>query len=108
MESEIQRRIGKILLMKRYIVIRFNSGGMYTNGSFIRFYTLLNNGKSSGLPDLAFMRSNKIWFIEVKGPSGKLKDSQKEFIKLAKEYDIPVMVTDSWEDVLDYVNQLSD
>jgi len=105
-ESDIQRRIGKILLLKHYIVIRFNSGGMYTNGNFIRFYTLLNTGKSSGLPDLAFMRDNKIWFIEVKGLKGKLKDSQKEFIELARIYNIPVMVTNSWEEVLNYVEKL--
>lgn len=105
-EAEIQKRIGKILLLKNYIVIRFNSGGMYSNGNFIRFYTLLNNGKSSGLPDLAFMKNNKIWFIEVKGPKGRLKDSQREFLDLANRYNVPVLVTDNWEEVLDYVNRL--
>jgi hypothetical protein len=105
-EKDIQRRIGKILLLKNYLVIRFNSGGLFMNGHFYWFYRILNNGKNSGLPDLQFMRDNKTWFIEVKGRDGILKDSQKEFIELAQQYHIPVLVTSSWEEVLNYVESL--
>lgn len=98
-EGKIQKAIIQLLLIKGYLVIRFNSGGMTLDKRFIRFYTIENTGKSSGLSDIAFMRDSKITFIEVKSKTGKQTDNQKEFEALCKRYKMDYYIFNNWYDV---------
>ncbi|MRS02115.1 hypothetical protein EG832_02610 [bacterium] len=105
-ESDIQKRIGQILIWKGYLVIRFNSGMMKSAGRHIRFYRILNNNQSSGLPDLAFMKNGSITFVEVKAGKGKSSESQNDFASLANQFGINTITTNSWKSLLDHVNQM--
>ena len=98
-EKEIQQQIGELLVKLGYLVIRFNSGGRFMNGNYVRFYTILNNNRSAGLPDLAFMRNSRIIFVEVKTEKGKLRDTQQEFKTLAANNGIEIWTARSWEEV---------
>lgn len=102
-ESIILKEIVELLLSMNYLVIRFNSGVYSSNNRFVRFYTILNNGKSSGLPDLAFMKDGKITFVEVKAPNGRVGVAQNEFIELAQKHNTKVIVTNNWIDLLNII-----
>lgn len=106
-EHNTQMAIGKILLLKKWLVVRINSGAIkIDNVRFVRFYTIMNNGKSAGLPDLIAFKGSQYLLIEVKRSKGKLSDSQKSFIELANNYNIQVVIADNWEIVYDIVNKL--
>lgn len=107
-ESEIQSKIVEVLKMKKYLVVRINSGMRAIGKRMIRFYQIMNNGATAGFPDLIAIKNNKILMIEVKSKTGKLREAQKDFIKLAAIFGNSILVTDSWEEVLNYVEQKSD
>src|SRR3990167_9806075 len=48
-----------------------------------------------GFPDLVIFHENKLYFIEVKTPTGKLSTEQLEFKKLAEGAGIPYIVARS-------------
>lgn len=100
-EGEVQKSIVKILTLKQYYVIRFNSGAMAIDNRYFRAY-ILPNGTSKGLPDLMVFKNGITTFIEVKRKGGKLRDSQKEFIEKIGNYGIKTVVADNWETVLNY------
>lgn len=107
LEHDIQNAIARILMLKGYLVIRYNSGAVVDEGKrFVKFYTIMNNKESKGHPDLMFMRNGKSWFVEVKRPKEKLRPSQEKFCEIAKFYGMTVIVATSWEQVHDYVNNL--
>jgi len=105
-ESDIQKRIAQILILKGYLVIRFNSGAARVGTRYIRFYQIMNNNHDAGLPDLAAMKNGGILFIEVKSQGGRVRSSQKSFKELADRYGIQTLITSNWEQVLEYVNHL--
>ena len=96
-ESSVQKSIVRLLIMKKWLVVRMNSGGMKTQTGFVTFYRIENTGKCSGLPDLIAFRGNEYLFIEVKGEGGKLRESQKQFAEYCKLVNATVHVFDSWE-----------
>ena len=74
-ETEIQRKI-MLELSKYGIVIRQQSGNFYTEyGSRIKV-------GFEGISDLQFISDdgNKVVFIEVKTPTGKIRKEQQNFI----------------------------
>ena len=106
-ESETLKSIAKLAMLKNYLVIRINSGAVKAkyNGKdrYVRFYTILNSGKSSGLPDLLLLKDDKAILVEVKRRGGRARKSQTEFISKAKNYKITVLVIDKQEDILKYL-----
>lgn len=105
-ESQIQKTILQVLKIKRCFTIRFNSGCFRIGKRFVRAY-ILPNGKSAGLPDIHFYtKDGRPHYIEVKRPGGIVRESQMEFIESIKPFNVPVMIADNWEQVLDYVNDL--
>lgn len=107
-ESEIQSKIIEVLKLKKYLVVRINSGVRAIGKRLVRFYQIMNNGATAGFPDLIAIKNNKILMIEVKSKTGKLREAQKDFIKLAAIFGNSILVTDSWEEVLNYVEHKSD
>lgn len=114
-EHTIQDAIIRVLLLKKYMVIRFNSGAFSSETErkdgtkstrFVRFYTIANNKKSAGLSDVWFGKDGKCTYIEVKSKTGRLSKNQEEFIELCNRFKMPIIVADNWEYVLDYVEKL--
>jgi len=106
-EAEIQKNIIEILKLKKYVVVRINSGMRMVGNRAIRFYQIMNNGAISGFPDLLAFKNNQILMIEVKTKKGKLRASQEEFIKLAEKHGNTIIVASSWQEVLKHVEKAS-
>ena len=104
-ESQIQKSIIQILKLKKKFPIRFNSGMFRIKGFWVRAY-ILWNGKSSGLPDIQFIHKGQVHYIEVKKVGGKTSESQDDFIAEMQRINVPVLVSSSWQEVLEYVNSL--
>ncbi len=105
-ESQIQKSIIQILKLKKKFPIRFNSGMFKIGARWVRAY-ILWNGKSAGLPDLQFFHHGQVHYIEVKKKGGKTSESQDDFIQEMQRINVPVLVADNWQIVLDYVNGLN-
>lgn len=103
-ESVIQKGIIQYLILKGWLVIRINSGCRSDNNSFVRFYTIENTNKSSGLTDLIAFKDGKHLFLEVKRVGGKMSPGQIEFKKLAESKGENVYCVDSVEQVI-YLTQ---
>ena len=105
-EAEIQSQIIQILMLKKYVVVRINSGMRMIGKRVLRFYHIANNGSSSGFPDLIAIKNNKIVMVEVKTSTGKLRQSQEEFINLAEKHGNTILVASSWEEVLKHIEAI--
>ena len=81
------------------MVVRINSGAQAVDGRFLRTYTIENNGRSSGMPDVIAVKDGRWLLLEVKTNKGRLSDSQQDFHELAATYGIEVHVVRSVEDV---------
>jgi len=103
-ESVVQKSIIQYLILKGWLVIRINSGCRSDNNSFVRFYTIENSKKSSGVPDLIAFKGGKHLLIEVKRVGGKMSNNQIEFRKLAEVKGENVYCVDSIEQVV-YLTQ---
>jgi hypothetical protein len=97
-EAEIQSDIIKYLV-KRWVVIRFNSGAFMQGDRYVRAYTIANSNKSSGVSDVICFRNGKHLFLEVKSATGSLSDDQKAFRDLAAGFGETVHVVRSVADV---------
>lgn len=97
-EAEIQSDIIKYLV-KRWVVIRFNSGAFMQGDRYVRAYTIANSNKSSGVSDVICFRDGKHLFLEVKSATGSLSDDQKAFRDLAAGFGETVHVVRSVADV---------
>jgi len=106
-EAEIQKNIIEILKLKKYVVVRINSGMRVTGKRAIRFYQIMNNGAISGFPDLLAFKNNQILMVEVKTKKGKLNPSQVDFIELAEKHGNTIIVASSWQEVLRHVEKAS-
>lgn len=106
-ESIIQKQIINFLLKAGYLVVRMNGGSVFVDNRYIRNYTIQNNGKSAGLPDLLVFKNNRCLMFEVKNEIGKLLDSQKDFMKLANYHKFDMIYTvRNYEEVLKIINDL--
>jgi hypothetical protein len=104
-ESQIQNNIADALIRIGFLVIRMNSGAISDrkNKQYVRFYTIANTGKSSGIPDLMAIKNGVVHLLEVKTSKGQLTASQKDFISIAKRYGTDVNVVRSVDDALQAV-----
>lgn len=107
-EAEIQNQIIALLMLKKYLTVRVNSGSIFVGKRLLRCYRIANNGKSSGFPDIIALKNDRALMIEVKNSKGKLKESQEDFIRLAKIHNNTVIVAKSWQEVMNYVENLEE
>ena len=111
-ESEIQRQVIMYCRSKHkldFFVFSIPNEALMKVRAFVNkqkmfmiFNILKSTGFVSGLPDLVFIKSGKILFIEMKNKTGKLTDSQKKmFPRLEKFLDYKIPIARSLDDVLD-------
>lgn len=106
-EKQIQSYLIRRLVAAGFLTIRQNSGmqmvGTYRNRRPFTAYQIANNGKSAGYPDVTAMKGingqSRVLLIEVKGPRGRLQDSQKEFSQLAAKHGVDAYLVRSIQDV---------
>jgi hypothetical protein len=91
-ERSLQNKIVKALNLLGYIVIHIPN--QYSLGR------IRDAGVLSGAPDLIVLKDGKVWFLEVKTKSGRLRPSQKAFGKLLYEHGFQYHVVRSVEDAL--------
>lgn len=118
-EKEIQDSVLDYLVSMGFIAIRINSGVFKQSyGGFFRAYIIhnfikkfLSKGKrndppqtSKGFPDVLALRDNNFFLFEIKaGSGGKLSDSQKDFITLAKIKNIEVYIINNLNQVIQII-----
>ena len=98
-EAEIQKAIVQYLILSKWLVVRINSGAQAVDGRFLRTYTIENNGRSSGMPDVIAVKDGRWLLLEVKTSKGRLSESQQDFHQLATAYGVQVHVVRSIDDV---------
>lgn len=99
-ESDTQKQVIELLIKSGWLVIRVNSG---RRSGKIRFYIIVNSGKSDGLTDLIAFKNGKHIFIEMKKHGKKQTDCQIEFSELAKQHGEVVYCFDSIQQVIDLI-----
>ena len=105
-EAPIQREILRYLASRGYLTIRFNSGVIKTEKTYFRAYTIENNGKSSGLPDVIAFRKNKFIMFEIKEPKGTMRKTQDNFNDFVKRYNITPYTVTSWVEVMEVLKKI--
>lgn len=98
-EADIQNSI-RLALNPYAVIFRINSGKVrMADGRFFQ------TGVPVGFTDLAGFRKSdgKMIFLEVKAPKGKLRESQKHFIKKMEEHPVIVGVARSAKEAIDIV-----
>lgn len=95
-EHDLQNLIKIELNKKGFAVFRANVGsGKTWDGRYFK------TGLPKGFPDLFAVKDNKIYFIEVKLPKGRVSEDQKHFIHIMKNnYNTDVNICRSVDDVL--------
>ena len=114
-EHDLQDTICDLLIAKRFLVIRFNSGSFSLedkNGKkrFYRSYFIKNirpvSEQSSGISDVAFMRDGRIWFVEAKRPGQTERKSQQKFRCIAENYGMSVYKVSSLNEMLEILKNI--
>ena len=103
-ESDVLKDCINLLMENDFLVVRLNSGAVKNGNRFISFYQIMNNHKSSGLPDLFAIKNNSVLLIEIKSTKGKLRETQNEFIKLASKFNINILVVSNINQLLEYLH----
>ena len=107
-EHRIQDEI-RLALSQYGIVLRLNSGKAYGGKRIFdsrRNQYILTELRTialcpKGTPDILFIGPNgKIAFIEIKDDTGRVREGQSEFIKIAREYGHRAGIARSVEDAL--------
>lgn len=99
-ESDVQKQIIHLLLISKFMVIRFNSGNFVIDNRYIRSYFIKNfpaSEQSKGLSDILAIKDGRAYFFEVKRKGGKESEAQKKFRNLASSYGAECFVVDSFE-----------
>lgn len=91
-ETEIQKQIIDYLRLHNYIIFRMNSGSARNNIKLC----------PSGTPDLLAVGRKTIW-IEVKTPTGKLRESQIEMHEKLTKCNQTVIIARSIDDIKDII-----
>lgn len=101
-EAKIQNDIRVALSARGCTIIRTNTGSVKTADGR-RF----NAGPPNGYPDLTGFRHSdgKMILIECKNERGRLREDQKRFAAMIKQYPVLYGVARSVEDALEIVNR---
>lgn len=98
-EHDIQDRI-RMALSQYGVVLRLNVGQFYTNDGRI-----IKSGLPVGTSDLLFIGRGYIAFIEVKTPTGRVREEQKRFIARMRSLGHRAGIARSVEDALNIILQ---
>ena len=108
-ESDIQKQIIHLLLMYKFLVIRFNSGNFVIDNRYYKSYFIKNfpaKEQSKGLSDVLAIKDGRAYFFEVKRVGGKESEAQKKFRDLANEYGAKCYVVDNFETVRNIILEI--
>lgn len=98
-EHDIQDRI-RMALSQYGVVLRLNVGQFYTNDGRI-----IKSGLPVGTSDLLFIGHGYIAFIEVKTPTGRVREEQERFIARMRSLGHRAGIARSVEDALNIILQ---
>ncbi len=62
-ENDVKKQVKQLLSLKGYF----------------HFHVLQGLGAYKGIPDIIAIRNNRVLFLEIKRPKGRLSDYQKQF-----------------------------
>lgn len=68
---------------------------------YLVYHTQYSLGSAPGFPDLVIAGHGCVWFLEIKGPRGKVSEQQEAWISELCEAEIPARVV--WPEDLDAV-----
>ncbi len=104
-ESDIQKAIQKYAMLKRWLVIRINSGHLSADSRVFRSYIIANTNMSAGLADLLLIRDGVHLFLEVKKPKGRVSPAQKQFAALCEKHGANYHIVKSLADAQEILQQ---
>lgn len=97
-EAQIEKEIMVALSQKGFLVLSINVASFKIDNRFI------STGVPKGYPDLTAIKDGKVYFIEVKTPTGKPSKHQLHFLKVARErYGCVAGICRSVQDALELV-----
>ncbi len=100
-EMDILRAIRLALSAHGFCVFRINSGKVKTADG--RFFDV---GVPKGYPDLTAVKDGKVYFLEVKNETGRVRPEQTHFLQVMREqYGCIAGVVRSVEDALKLVEE---
>ena len=110
-EQELQNLI-RLELSKYGVVFRTNAGKFWQGkrvwSNEFNQYVLIDVRSIAGLPegfsDTLFVGKDKVAFIEIKTPKGRVRDKQKNFIEVMRSYGHKAGIARSVEDAVRIVN----
>lgn len=100
-ETDLQNSI-RLALSEKNIIFRANVGLFYTKDG-----RMINSGLPKGFSDLFGFRKKdgKLFFLEIKTKTGKLRKEQKHFLEEMKKYNVIAGVARSIEDAERIINE---
>lgn len=101
-EANFQVGVVRFLRMVGHYVFAVPNGG---SRNVIEAANLKAQGVMAGVSDLILLLPNKVYFIELKNPNGKGRQSpaQREFEDNVRAYGQEYLLWDNWEQVEQFV-----
>lgn len=102
-EADFQTGVVRFLRMAGHFVFAVPNGG---SRNIIEAANLKAQGVMAGVSDLILLLPNKVYFIELKNPNGKGRQSpaQREFEDNVRAYGNEYLLWDNWAQVEQFVN----
>lgn len=102
-EADFQIGVVRFLRMAGHFVFAVPNGG---SRNIIEAANLKAQGVMAGVSDLILLLPNKVYFIELKNPNGKGRQSpaQREFEDNVRAYGDEYLIWDNWAQVEQFVN----
>lgn len=102
-EADFQVGVVRFLRMAGHFVFAVPNGG---SRNIIEAANLKAQGVMAGVSDLILLLPNKVYFIELKNPNGKGRQSpaQREFEDNVRAYGNEYLLWDNWAQVEQFVN----
>lgn len=103
LEHQIQTGIVHYLRLRGYLVLAVPNGGAR---DFRTGRRLKDEGVLAGVSDLIVIQAGKVCFVEVKTPTGRQSDSQKEFQKSVEAKGYEYLIWRSIKDAIKWTESL--
>lgn len=102
-EADFQIGVVRFLRMAGHFVFAVPNGG---SRNIIEAANLKAQGVMAGVSDLILLLPKKVYFIELKNPNGKGRQSpgQREFEENVRAYGNEYLLWDNWAQVEQFVN----
>ncbi len=98
-ESILQQMTCEYLSLNN--IFYFSIPNEHWNISFAALNALKKRGMVPGMPDLAILKNQKIYFMEFKSDKGKLTRQQIIIIEYLREHGYDVAVVHNFDEVID-------